>query len=385
MRPDTLLLHGAADRDEATGGLSVPIYPASTYYQKNINKRQPYDYSRSGNPTRQAAEELVAVLEKGARGYAFTSGMAAITAGLTAFLKAGDHVVACKDIYGGSFRLITNYLARFNISHTFVDTTDPAAVEAAIRPETKVLYLESPSNPLLRVTDLVAMATIAKKHRLVSLIDNTFQSPYFCNPIVHGIDVVIHSGTKFLAGHSDLLCGAIVTATEELGKEVYYVQNATGGVLSPQDSWLLIRGIKTLGIRMRQLSESAMAMALWLKKQTWVKAVYYPGLPEHPGHAVFAKQNSGFGAVVSFEVDSKERAVAILRNARYCATAVSLGGVETIISYPWKMSHSAIPVDERLALGIGPDLLRLSVGLEDVVDLQEDLSAAAAYLDTHSL
>ncbi|TAL36202.1 MAG: PLP-dependent transferase [Spirochaetes bacterium] len=377
MKYDTKILHGAADRDPFTGALSIPIYPASTYHQKNIDERQQYEYSRSGNPTRRALEEILAALEGGRRGYAFASGVAALTAALTAVLKSGDHIVATRDLYGGSYRLLTNYLDRFGITHTFADTSDIAAVEGAMRDNTRVLFLESPSNPLLKIIDFEAMVALARRYGLVTILDNTFLSPYFFRPLELGVDMSVHSATKFLGGHSDLVAGAVVTATREMGRKVLHVQITTGGMLSPENSWLLMRGIKTLRARMTLQAEGAMKIARWLAGQPWVSRVFYPGLPAHPGHEIIKRQATGYGAVVSFAADSVERAYAIMRNVHYWTVAVSLGGVESILSYPAKMSHAAIPAPEREALGITDTLLRLSVGLEDADDLMEDLAQAA--------
>jgi cystathionine beta-lyase len=377
MKYNTKILHGAGDRDPFTGALSIPIYPASTYHQENVNENQEFQYSRSGNPTRKALEETLAVLEGGAAGYAFASGVAAITAAITSVAKAGDHIIATKDIYGGTYRLLTGYLNRFGITHSFVDTSIPDEVERSIRDNTRALFLESPSNPILKIIDFEAMVKIAKKHNLTTLLDNTFLSPYFFRPIEFGIDMSIHSATKFLGGHSDLIAGAVITRTKELGNIVHSVQNTTGSILSPENSWLLLRGIKTLRARMTIQAESAMKIARWLTEQKWVKKVYYPGLPEHPGYDIISRQASGYGAVVSFAADTVERVYAIMKNVHYWTVAVSLGGVESILSYPFKMSHSAIPEKNRLELGITPELLRLSVGLEDADDLIEDIKLSA--------
>ncbi|HPI24074.1 MAG TPA: PLP-dependent aspartate aminotransferase family protein [Spirochaetota bacterium] len=377
MKYDTKILHGAADRDPYTGALSIPIYPASTYHQKNIDEAPGYVYSRAGNPTRRALEETLAMLEGGARAYAFASGVAAITAALTAVLSAGDHIVATRDIYGGSYRLLTDYLDRFGIEHTFADTSDPREVEHAIRPNTRVLFLESPSNPLLKIIDFEAMAAIARARGCITILDNTFLTPYFFRPLDFGIDMSVHSATKFLGGHSDLLAGAVITKSRELGEQVYRVQATTGGVLSPENSWLLLRGIKTLRARMTLQAEGAMRIARWLADQRWATSVYYPGLPEHPGHDILKRQATGFGAVVSFTTDSVARAHAIMKHVQYWTVAVSLGGVESILSYPSRMSHAALPVETRESLGITDTLIRLSVGLEDADDLIEDLARAA--------
>ncbi len=292
LRYDTSLLHAAAAYDEATGALSMPIYPASTYRQKDPSKRQEFDYGRSGNPTRKALEETLAALEGGNAAFAFGSGMAAIHAAITAFVNAGDHIVATRDIYGGSYRFLTEFLPKFGVECTFADTTDPAATEAGLRPATRVLFLESPSNPLLKITDLAAHARLAKQRGIISIIDNTFLSPYFLRPFTHGIDISVHSGTKFLGGHSDLIAGAVITRTEEHARAVQFVQNTCGGVLSPENSWLLMRGIKTLSARMRCCQESAQKIAEWLERQPWATEVYYPGLARHPGREILSGRPS---------------------------------------------------------------------------------------------
>ena len=374
MKYDTKILHGAGDKDPFTGALSMPIYPASTYHQENVDEPKEFMYSRSGNPTRKALEETLAVLEGGVAGFAFSSGVAAILAAITAVTKAGDHIVATKDLYGGSYRMFASYLNRFGIDYTFVDTTDISATEKAIRPNTVLLFLESPSNPLLKIIDFEAMVALAAKYGLITIADNTFLSPYFFRPLEFGIDISVHSATKFLGGHSDLIAGAAIVRTQELGKKIYGVQLSAGSILSPENSWLLMRGIKTLRPRMVMQSESAMKIAEWLRKQPWVRKVYYPGLKDHPGNDVITRQAEGYGAVVSFEADTVERVYSIMKNVQYWTVAVSLGGVESIMSYPVKMSHASIPAAEREALGITSALIRLSVGLEDTDDLIEDIS-----------
>ena len=377
MNKKTRILHEAAARDKQTGALSIPVYHASTYHQADIEKTPQWEYGRSANPTRLALEELLAALEGAAAGFAFSSGMAAVTAALTSFVNSGDHIVATRDIYGGSYRFLTGYINRFGVTHTFVDTTDQQNVQNALHPNTKVLFLESPSNPLLKITDLEAMVAIARKRNILTIIDNTFLTPYFLQPMALGIDVCVHSATKFLGGHSDLIAGAVMTRTPELAKAVKFVQNTCGNILSPNDSWLLIRGIKTLSARLDAQSKSAMILARWLCKQSWVSEVFYPGLESHPGHDIITKQASGYGAVVSVKIDTVERVIKIMKNVKYWNVAVSLGGVESILSYPRKMSHAAIPETERHALGISDNLIRLSIGLEDVEDLINDLQLAA--------
>ena len=377
MNKKTRILHEAAARDKQTGALSVPVYHASTYHQADIEKTPQWEYGRSANPTRFALEELLAALEGAAAGFAFSSGMAAVTAAITSFVNSGDHIVATRDIYGGSYRFLTGYLNRFGVTHTFVDTTDPQNVQNALLPNTKVLFLESPSNPLLKITDLEAMVGTARKRNILTIIDSTFLTPYFLQPMALGIDVCVHSATKFLGGHSDLIAGAVMTRTPELAKAVKFVQNTCGNILSPNDSWLLIRGIKTLSARLDAQSKSAMILARWLSKQSWVSEVFYPGLESHPGYDIITKQASGYGAVVSVKIDTVERVFKIMKNVRLWNVAVSLGGVESILSYPSKMSHAAIPETERHALGISDNLIRLSIGLEDVEDLINDLQLAA--------
>jgi cysteine-S-conjugate beta-lyase len=374
MKYETSILHAAAARDEATGALSIPIYPASTYHQKDVSVRQEYDYGRSGNPTRKALEETLAALEGGAGAYAFSSGMSAIHAAITAFVKTGDHIVATRDLYGGSYRFLTGFLSKFGITTTFADTTDPGKTEAAIQQNTRVLFLESPSNPLLKIIDLDSHAALAKKHGLTSMIDNTFLSPYYMRPLERGIDISIHSATKFLGGHSDLIAGAVISKTQEHGSAVHYVQNTCGAVLSPENSWLLMRGIKTLVARMSRQQETAMTVAAWLSKQSWVANVYYPGLPGHPGREILERQASGYGCVISFATDTLSRLTTLLRSVKILTVAVSLGGVESILSYPAKMSHASMPASVRQELGISDTLLRLSVGLEAPEDIISDLS-----------
>ncbi len=372
MKYGTLLLHNGHEIDPNTGALSIPIYQASTFHQKDIDHPGPFDYARSGNPTRDALEKTLAAIENGTYAYAFASGMAAVSSSL-AILEQGDHLVVSADIYGGTFRVLSRFFNKFGITHTFVDMTRLENIEKAIQPNTKALFLESPSNPLLKVTDLVGAVEIAKRRGLITMIDNTFLSPYFQRPLDLGVDIVIHSATKFLGGHSDVIGGAVITKSPELSAKVYFVQNGFGAVLGPQDCWLLMRGIKTLRARMEIQQQSALKIAYWLKEQSWVSDVYYPGLEDHPGHEIIKAQASGFGAVLSFKTDTMDRARAIMEQARIWSVAVSLGGVESILSYPVKMSHASIPKPERDQLGITENLIRLSVGLEEPEDLMADL------------
>lgn len=371
----TKLLHFGAEIDEHTGASSVPIYQASTFHHYDIFNPPEYDYSRSGNPTRDALEEYIALLEGGARGFAFASGMAAIS---TTFLllSAGEHVIVTEDVYGGTYRLLTTILDRLGIESTFVDMTDFEAVKAALKPNTKAVFMESPSNPTLKITNIAETTAWAKEHGLLTLLDNTFMTPYHQRPIEHGVDIVLHSATKFLSGHSDVLAGLAVTADEGLGKRLKQLQNGMGTVLSAQESWLLMRGMKTLKARMEYSEHSARRLAEWLSEHKDVTAVYYPGLENHPGRAVHEKQSLGYGAVVSFDVGSGERAKTLLSKVQIPLVAVSLGAVESILSYPAMMSHAAMPREVRHARGITDGLVRYSVGLEDIEDLIEDLDNA---------
>jgi len=372
MKYGTRILHNENELDPHTGALSIPIYQASTYHQYDVDNPGKYAYSRSGNPTREALEKTLASLENGTHAYAFSSGMAATSSSL-AILEQVDHVIATADIYGGSYRILTGFFNKFGITTTFVDMSRLENIEKAVKPNSRLLFLESPSNPLLKVTDLLGATEIARKHGLITMIDNTFMSPYFQRPLDLGLDIVVHSATKFLGGHSDVIGGAVITKSDKLASQIYFVQNGFGAILGPQDCWLLLRGIKTLKARMELQQQSATEIAHWLKKQSWVSDVYYPGLPDHPGHEIIRSQATGFGAVLSFKTDTVERARQIMRNVRVWSVAVSLGGVESILSYPVKMSHAAIPPLERERLGITDNLIRLSVGLEDASDLIEDL------------
>ncbi|MBP2002181.1 cystathionine beta-lyase [Paenibacillus shirakamiensis] len=372
---DTKLIHFGSEVDAHTGAASVPIYQASTFHHHDIYNPPVHDYSRSGNPTRQALEDYIAVLEGGARGLAFSTGMAAIS---TTFmlLSSGDHVIVTEDVYGGTYRLLTTILNRLQIETTFVDMTQLDAVKAAIQPNTKAVYMETPSNPTLKITDIYAIATWAKDNGLISIVDNTFMTPYYQRPIELGVDIVLHSATKFLGGHSDVLAGLAVAATTELGQQLKYLQNGLGTVLGAQDSWLLIRGMKTLGARMAHSEISARKLAAWLDSREDVPSVYYPGLSNHPGREVQERQSTGFGAVVSFDVGSADRAKKLLNQVKLPIVAVSLGAVESILSYPPMMSHASMPAEVRQERGITDGLLRFSVGLEDIDDLIADLEQA---------
>lgn len=372
---ETKLIHFGSEVDEATGASSVPIYQASTFHHHDIFNPPQYDYSRSGNPTRQALEDYIAVLEGGVQGFAFASGMAAISTTLMLF-SAGDHIIVTEDVYGGTYRLLSNILTRMNIETTFVDMTQPELVKAALKANTKAVYMETPSNPTLKITDIAEISAWAREKGLLSIVDNTFMTPYYQRPIELGTDIVLHSATKFLGGHSDVLAGLAVARTDELARQLKYVQNGLGTVLGAQDSWLLVRGMKTLGARMAHSEISARKLADWLSRRGDIDAVFYPGLANHPGREVQEKQSTGYGAVVSFDVGSGERAKRLLNLVKLPLVAVSLGAVESILSYPAMMSHASMPPEVRAERGITDGLLRFSVGLEDIDDLLADLDEA---------
>lgn len=377
---ETRLIHSGYDLCEHTGAVSIPIYHASTFRQPSIDNFGPFEYGRSGNPTRDALEGLMAVLEGGRYGFAFSSGMAAISSALSLFC-AGDHLVVSRDVYGGTYRALTGLFNRFGITHSFVDTADLGAIEAAITKQTKALFLETPSNPTLRITDLAACANLAKKHGLFTIVDNTFMTPYLQRPLELGIDVVVHSATKFLGGHSDTIAGVAVVIDELLAKRLRMVQNTFGAVLGPQDCWLVQRGIRTLKVRMDAQQEKAAKLAAWLLAHPQVAAVYYPGLPAHPGREVHAAQSGGPGCVLSFTLADRQGVRAFLQRVRLPILAVSLGGVESILSHPVTMSHASMPKKYQEMLGIEESLFRLSVGLESYADLEEDFAQALAFSD----
>ncbi|WP_442601580.1 trans-sulfuration enzyme family protein [Paenibacillus sp. KN14-4R] len=373
----TKLLHYEGAVDEVTGASSTPIYQASTFHHFDLDQPPKHDYTRSGNPTREAVESYIAALEGGVRGFAFSSGMAAISSAFM-MLSAGDHVICTEDVYGGTYRLLSTIMTRMNIETTFVDMTDIEQVRAARRPNTAAVFMETPSNPTLRITDVAAITAWAKEHDLITMLDNSFMTPYHQRPIELGVDVVLHSATKFLSGHSDVLAGLAVVATEELGNRLKAIQNGMGNVLGMQDSWLLMRGMKTLKVRMEASEQSAQKLAHWLANQSSIAAVYYPGLADHPGREVHERQSKGYGAVVSFDVGSGERARKLLGAVHIPLVAVSLGAVESILSYPAMMSHASMPREVRALRGITDGLVRYSVGLEDVEDMIADLEQALA-------
>jgi cystathionine gamma-lyase/homocysteine desulfhydrase len=373
MKIDTKLIHGSHLIDEQTGAVSIPIYQVSTYKQDEVGKHRGYEYSRTGNPTRQALEDYIAALENGARGLAFSSGMSA-TGTILSLFEQGDHIICSDDVYGGTFRIMDKVFKRFGITVSYVNTSDIAEVESAFQTNTKALFVETPTNPLLKVSDVSALSSVAKSKNALFIVDNTFYTPYWQNPLDLGADIVVHSATKYLGGHSDVVAGLVVTKEAELGDQLHFYQNAIGGVLGPQDSWLLMRGMKTLGLRMKQHEFGANKIAEWLT--TKVDKVYYPGLETHPNHAIAKKQARGFGGMISFDVGDGDRAANALTKVKYFTLAESLGAVESLISIPAKMTHASIPAETRSKLGITDGLIRISVGIEDVEDLIHDLDKA---------
>jgi len=375
----TKLIHGGRDRKSFFGASSVPIFQISTYNQDDPEHLAKYGYARSENPTREALETAIAQLENGNRGFAFASGMAAISSVLMLF-QPGDHLVVGNDIYGGTYRILTTVFKRWGLNTTFVDSTNLNSVRAAITTTTKAVIVETPSNPMLRITDIAGVAGICHDKGLLSITDNTFMSPLLQRPLELGFDVVLHSATKFIGGHSDVIAGLAVTKDAELGRRLGQIQNAFGAILGPQDSWLVLRGLKTLEARLKAQQATAEKIAEWLVSRPEVKRVFYPTLEGHPGRDIHLKQSSGGGAVLSFELQSQAAALAFLRAVKLPLVAVSLGGVESILSYPVTMSHAAMPPTQREARGITGSLIRLSVGLESSADLIDDFTQAVAGL-----
>jgi cysteine-S-conjugate beta-lyase len=371
----TKLLHNAFKTDKETGGVSVPIQHSSTFHQFEFDQFGKYDYSRSGNPTREALEETIAELEGGTRGFAFSSGMAAIS---TAFmlLQQGDHVLISEDVYGGTYRMVTEVLSRFGVEYTFVDMTDLNEVAVSIKNNTRVIYMETPSNPLLKITDIEAVVKLAKANGCYTFLDNTFMTPLLQKPLELGVDVVLHSATKFLAGHSDVVAGLAIVKRKDLAEKLAFLQNSFGSILGVQDCWLVLRGLKTLHVRLKEASESAYKIASFLKSQKLVEDVYYPGFTFHNGYSTQVRQAEGPGAVLSFKLKNEDAVRQLIQHTKIPVFAVSLGAVETILSYPAKMSHASMPKKEREKRGISDGLLRLSVGLENSTDLIEDLGQA---------
>ncbi|MDI6644983.1 MAG: PLP-dependent aspartate aminotransferase family protein [Methanobacteriaceae archaeon] len=367
---NTKSIHSGRRPDESTGAISIPICQTSTFVFDGYQKPKEHDYTRTSNPTRNVLEDTIAALEGGNAGFAFSSGMSAVTTAIH-LLSAGDHVISCDDLYGGSHRLFEQIMTRFGIEFTFIRLNDEEKIQDAIKPNTKMIWVETPSNPLLNITDLEMVSRIARENQLLSVADNTFASPYFLKPIDFGIDLVLHSTTKYLNGHSDVIGGAIVTTTDKLAEEVHQLLNGMGTNAAPFDSWLVLRGIKTLPLRMEKHASNAMAVAEYLEDHPQVKEVYYPGLASHPGHDIARKQMTGYGGVVSFKLKSDvER---FLHGLELFSLAESLGGADSLVEHAATMSHASMTPEARKKAGITDDLIRLSVGLEDVDDLIEDL------------
>jgi cystathionine beta-lyase/cystathionine gamma-synthase len=368
-------IHAGQDPDPTTGAVSVPIYQTSTYAQQGIGKHKGFEYARTQNPTRSALERNLAALEGGKACFAFASGMAAINA-VSSLLNAGDQVVVSDNTYGGTFRLFDRVLRRFGVEFTYVDTRKPANVEAAILPSTRIVFIETPTNPVMSLTDIARVSEITRSRHVRLVVDNTFMSPYFQRPLELGADIVIHSTTKYLNGHSDSVGGAVILNDDGDIERIRFIQNAAGAILSPMDSWLVMRGTKTLAVRMRQHDENGRQVAKFLSEHPKVQKVYYPGLKSHPQHDLACRQMSGFGGMLSFESGSLENAAKILEGVRLCTPGESLGGVETLISHPATMTHASVPASERSRLGITDGLVRISVGIEDADDILADLDQA---------
>ena len=375
MKIDTLCLHANDEYKDEYGSLTMPIYQSATFAHKGIDDNGLYSYSRLSNPTRKHLEDVVAKLENGAGSVAFSTGMAAITATFKLF-KSKDHIISSDDLYGGAIRLFNNFCLDEGIEFDFVDTTNPCNIIEKIKENTKAIYIETPTNPLIKVSDLNEIIKIAKKYNLLVIVDNTFLTPYFHRPLELGADIVIHSGTKYLGGHNDTLAGFVVTRTEGLLEKIIYVSKTIGANLSPFDSFLIERGIKTLALRMDRINDNAIKIANYLKDLKEVKKIYYVGLKDNPGYEINLKQSSGFGGMISIELESKELALKILKNVKIFRYAESLGGVDSLITYPMKQTHADVPEEERNKRGINDKFLRISVGIENPIDLIEDLKEA---------
>ena len=375
MNISTQAVHIGLEWDTRTGAVSVPIYQTATFRHPGLGQSTGYDYTRSGNPTRQSLEDGMARLDNGARACAYASGMAAIT-NLLLLFRSGDHIIVTEDLYGGTCRLFDKVFDQFGLTFSYVDTSDTEAVRAALTPQTRGVFVESLTNPLLKFADIPALSSLCRELRLLLIVDNTFLTPYLLRPLDLGADIAVYSASKYLAGHNDTIAGLVVAKNAELAERISYHQNAAGGVLGPQDSWLVMRGMKTLGVRLDRQQENAGAIAGWLKKHPAITKVYYPGLEEHPGHALIKRDSRGFGAMIAFEVATHALVEQVLMKTRLISFAESLGGVESLITFPEVQTHADIPPELRARLGINNTLLRLSVGIEDKNDLIEDLRQA---------
>ena len=374
-RFSTICIHAGQEPDPSTGAIITPIYQTSTYVQEELGKHKGFEYARTQNPTRMALEQNLAAIESGKEAFAFASGMAAIGA-IVSQLKSGDHVVVSDNVYGGTFRLFDKILTRYQLTFSYVDTGDLEHVERAFTPSTRMLFVETPSNPIMRLTDLRQAADLAHARGVKVVADNTFASPCIQRPLEFGVDLVVHSTTKYLNGHSDSVGGVVIAVAEEDIEWLRFVQNAAGAILSPFDSWLVLRGTKTLPLRMAQHNANGLALAVLLEQHPKVSRIYYPGLPAHPQHALAKQQMQGFGGMLAFDVGSLESARRVLNGVRLMALAESLGGVETLISHPATMTHASVPTEHRAAVGITDGLVRISAGVEDIEDLKEDLLQA---------
>ena len=376
-RFDTICIHAGQEPDPSTGAIITPIYQTSTYVQEALGQHKGFEYARTQNPTRAALEANIAAIEGGKAGFAFASGMAAEGAIMT-LLQAGDHVVVTENTYGGTYRLFERVLRKYHLDFTYVDTSDVAAIDAALRPDTRMLFLETPTNPVLRLTDIAAASAVAHARDVFVVVDNTFASPYVQRPLDLGADMVVHSTTKFLNGHSDSVGGVVVANRDDQIEWLQFVQNAEGAILGPMDAWLVLRGTKTLPIRMERHNANAQVLAAFLASHPKVTRVHYPGLTSHPQHELARRQMRGFGGLIAFETGDLERSRRLLNNVRLMALAESLGGVETLISHPASMTHASVPPERRQAIGLTDDMVRISVGIEDIDDLREDLEQALA-------
>lgn len=381
MKKETLFAQVGMRKDKETGAISIPIYHATTFAHEGLGETTGYYYSRSANPTRKVLEEALAELENGCQGFAFASGMAAIHAVLTLF-EPGDHLIVSDDLYGGTYRLLEKVFCRYGIEVSYIDTSLLDKVENAITEKTRAIFIESPTNPTMKITDIAACATLADEfgkkhdHQIFTIVDNTFLTPYVQQPLVLGADIVVHSATKYLGGHNDVLAGAVIVRDAALSERMAFIQNSIGAVLGPQDCWLLLRGIKTLALRMERHQSNAIIIANWLVQQNGVTKVFYPGLEGHPGFAVQTKQSAGYGGMLSFEVADERMVDPLLRGVHVVTFAESLGGVESLITYPTTQTHADIPEDVRHAHGVTNRLLRMSIGIEHVDDILQDLSQA---------
>jgi len=374
-RFSTICIHAGQEPDPTTGAIITPIYQTSTYVQEEVGRHKGYEYARTQNPTRFALEKNLAAIEGGKAAYAFASGMAAIGA-ITSMMKSGDHMVVTDNTYGGTYRLFERVLRNYQLSFTYVDTSRPEAIEAAITPQTKMLFIETPTNPVLRLTDLACASEIAHRHDVRVVVDNTFASPVVQRPIEFGADMVVHSTTKYLNGHSDSIGGVVIATRDEDIEWLQFIQNSQGAILSPFDSWLVLRGTKTLAVRMAQHNANGQILAEFLETHPKVKQVLYPGLPSHPQHELAKRQMRGFGGMIAFDVGTMEAAYSVCKRVRLMALAESLGGVETLIGHPAAMTHASVPKERRAAIGLTDSLVRISVGIEDPADLIDDLKQA---------